>query len=110
MFRTCKYVPSYPVNGFATMAAAQDWVQTLVRWYNTEHRHSGIRYVTPAERHAVQDTKILQRRHILNQQARSRNPTRWSGKIRNWSPIHSVALNPERALLAMQPAPVRLAT
>lgn len=45
LFRTCKYVPSYPVNGFAALSAARAWVQAFVRWYNHEHRHSGIRFV-----------------------------------------------------------------
>ncbi|MGB5733093.1 MAG: IS3 family transposase [Thiohalocapsa sp.] len=94
LFRTCKYVPTYPVNGFANLPIARDWVQGFVRWYNHEHRHSGIRFVTPAERHAGNDTAILNRRHALNEQARSRNPSRWSGKTRNWEPVGSVALNP----------------
>ena len=106
LFRTCKYVPTYPVNGFAALPIARDWVQGFVRWYNHEHRHSGIRFVTPAERHAGNDTEILNRRHALNEQARSRNPSRWSGKTRNWEPVGSVALNP-----ALEPeiAPLTLA-
>lgn len=95
LFRTCKYVPTYPVSGFAALPVARDWVQGFVRWYNHDHRHSGIRFVTPAERHAGNDTEILNRRHALNEQARSRNPSRWSGKTRNWEPVGSVALNPD---------------
>jgi putative transposase len=109
LFRTCKYVPTYPVNGFAALPAARDWVQAFVRWYNHEHRHSGIRFVTPAERHAGHDTAILNRRHALNEQARSRNPSRWSGNTRNWEPVHTVALNPDRELVVHQAAPERLA-
>src|SRR5215212_1756079 len=67
-----------------------------MHWYNHEHHHSGIRYVTPAERHAGRDRPLLARRHALYQEARERNPRRWSGQTRNWTPIAAVTLNPER--------------
>jgi hypothetical protein len=67
-----------------------------VRWYNHEHRHSGIRYVSPAQRHAGDDAAILAARHDLYVQARERNPRRWSGATRNRSPVGPVTLNPER--------------
>ena len=58
-------------------------------------RHSGIRYVSPAQRHAGQDRHILAQRHALYLQARERNPSRWSRHTRNWNPIEAVALNVE---------------
>jgi hypothetical protein len=61
-----------------------------------EHRHSGIRYVTPGQRHCGQDHAILAARHALYLKARERNPERWSGATRNWSPVGAVTLNPER--------------
>ena len=64
--------------------------------YNHEHRHSGIRYVTPAQRHTGQDKALLAARHAVYQQARERNPARWSRDTRDWSPVEVVALNPER--------------
>jgi putative transposase len=67
----------------------------FVHWYNQEH-HSGIRYVTPAQRHAGQDRSLLDARHAIYQDARERNPRRWSGQTRNWQPIGVVSLNPER--------------
>lgn len=65
-------------------------------WYNVEHHHSGIRYVSPAERHEGRDHAILAARHLLYLEARERNPARWSGNTRNWTPIGAVTLNPER--------------
>ncbi len=97
LFRTCKYVPDYPVNGFECLQASQRWVQHFVRWYNTEHRHSAIRFVTPDERHRGEDHAILAKRHALNLAARDAHPERWSGKTRNWTPIAVVSLNPQRA-------------
>jgi len=96
LFRTAKYRPAFPPKGFADLDAARRWAADFVHWYNHEHRHSGIRYVTPAERHAGQDPTLLAHRHALYQQARARNPRRWSRQTRNWTPIAAVTLNPER--------------
>lgn len=96
LFRTAKYRPEFPVRGFADLAAARAWASRFVHWYNHEHHHSGIRYVSPAQRHDGLDREILARRHALYLQARQRNPRRWSGHTRNWSPIDTVTLNPER--------------
>ncbi|MGG4579684.1 IS3 family transposase, partial [Alcaligenes faecalis] len=95
LFRTCKYRPGYPIDGFASVQAARLWVHQFIHWYNHEHRHSAIRYLAPAQRHAGLDAPILQARQRLYQQARQRHPARWSGKLRNWQPIGSVWLNPE---------------
>jgi hypothetical protein len=67
-----------------------------VRWYNHEHRHSAIRFVTPAQRHANLDQDILVRLAALYETARQRNPLRWKGPTRNWKRIHAVHLNPDR--------------
>lgn len=96
LFRTAKYRPEFPAKGFASDDAARLWAASFVRWYNFDHRHSGIRYVSPAQRHAGDDHAILAARHAVYIQARSRNPARWSGATRNWSPIGAVTLNPER--------------
>ena len=98
LFRTLKYRPAYPAQPFADLAAARTWVAAFVRWYNHEHRHSAIRFVTPAERHAGRDDALLQQRQAVYQRARARTPARWSGTTRNWTPIVDVQLNPERHL------------
>ena len=96
LFRTAKYRPEFPVKGFADLQQARAWATDFVRWYNIEHRHSGIRYVSPAQRHAGQDHAILAARHAVYQQAREAHPARWSRATRNWSPVGAVTLNPER--------------
>lgn len=101
LFRTLKYAPAYP-GMFATEDAASHWVETFVRWYNTEHRHSGIRYVTPDHRHTGADVAILAKRVQLYAAARSRNPRRWTGKTRDWSSPISVALDPQAGLRRME--------
>lgn len=97
LFRTAKYRPEFPASGgFKDLQAARQWASAFVHWYNHDHRHSGIRFVSPAQRHAGQDRKILAARDALYRQARQANPKRWSGKTRDWSPIGAVTLNPER--------------
>jgi putative transposase len=96
LFRTAKYRPEFPVKGFAELNAARQWAADFVHWYNDVHRHSGIKYVTPAQRHAGQDRRVLSARHELYQQARQDNPRRWTRQTRDWTPIAAVTLNPER--------------
>lgn len=96
LFRTAKYRPQFPVKGFTDIEQARAWASSFVRWYNHDHRHSGIRYVSPAQRHAGEDRTVLQARHALYLHARARNPRRWARHTRNWNPIAIVTLNPER--------------
>ena len=95
LFRTLKHAAAYPQLPFANGDAARRWVERFIAWYNTEHRHSGIRYVTPDERHSGRDTEILARRHALYTGTRNANPERWTRSTRNWSPIGLVLLNPQ---------------
>ena len=81
---------------FCDLGAARAWAANFVHWYNIDHRHSGIQYVSPSQRHEGEDHAILAARHTLYLQAREKNPARWSGDTRNWSPIEAVTLNPER--------------
>jgi len=95
LFRTLKYRPEYPEQLFSGLTAARDWVQFFVNWYNKEHLHSGIKFVTPEQRHEGKDEDILRKRKQIYKQAKSNNPNRWSGEIRNWNAIKVVYLNPE---------------
>jgi transposase InsO family protein len=95
-FRTMKYRPEYPERPFASLEQARAWVARFVAWYNEEHRHSAIRFVTPAERHSGADEELLARRREVYECARRRHPERWSGATRDWSPIPVVELNTPR--------------
>lgn len=96
LFRTAKYRPEFHTKGFTDLDQASAWAADFVHWYNVDHRHSGIRYVSPAQRHAGEDHAILAARHEVYQKARELHPARWSREIRNWSPIGAVTLNPEK--------------
>lgn len=96
LFRTAKYCPLWPEHPFGSLTDARLWVQTFVEWYNEEHRHSALKYVTPNERHDGQAGDLLRAREALYESARQANPNRWSGKTRNWQLASAVYLNPER--------------
>jgi len=95
LFRTLKYRPEYPEKPFTGLAAARDWVSSFVHWYNTEHFHSAVKFITPEQRHEGKDMEILEKRKAVYEQAKSNHPNRWSGDIRNWNPVKEVYLNPE---------------
>jgi transposase InsO family protein len=98
LFRTLKYRPCYPDKPFALLDDARAWVASFVRWYNDDHQHSGIRFVTPSQRHAGHDVAILAHRDEVYGAARRRHPQRWSRSTRNWTPVSTVRLNPEHGL------------
>ena len=95
-FKTLKYRPDYPLKPFADLTAARDWAEKLVQWYNYEHRHSGIQFVTPAQRHDGLDRDIIKKRLAVYAAARQARPQRWSGKVRNWQFVDEVHLNPTK--------------
>ena len=97
LFKTLKYRPQYPLKPFADLRSAREWVTDLVHWYNQEHRHSAIGFVTPAQRHTGLDETLLAQRKALYENARRQNPRRWSQNTRNWNRIHTVHLNPDHA-------------
>ncbi len=105
LFRNLKYRPQYPQHGaFSSLKDAWVWVESFVAWYNTEHRHSSIRFVTPQQRHEGLQETILSNRRRVYQEARKRNPRRWSKQTRNWSPVEVVRLNPNQAITSEEAA------
>ena len=96
LFRTLKYRPVYPAGPFESVESTRDWVATFVRWYNTKHLHSSIRFVTPDDRHSGRDLETLEDRKATYEEARARHPQRWTGAIRNWEHVKEVVLNPDK--------------
>ena len=97
LFRTLKYRPQLPVKPLQSLLQARRWVTQLVHWYNQEHRHSAIGFVTPEQRHQQIDQSLLCDRAAVYAAARDRHPRRWSGATRNWTHITEVHLNPEKS-------------
>lgn len=94
LFRTEKYRPGYPLR-FASLEELIEWSNHFVEWYNNEHRHSGIGYVTPMQRRNGEDIAILEKRRETYEKARSEHPERWSRKTRKWERDETVTLNPK---------------
>lgn len=93
LFKTLKYSQLYPSKPFESLDSANEWVDRFVTWYNTEHKHSGIKFVTPSERHEEKDKEILEKGSNVYKLAKRKNPNRWSGKTRDWSRVNAVHLN-----------------
>ena len=96
-FKTVKYCYFYPDKPFASIQEARTWVARFVEWYNTEHYHSGLKFITPVQRHVGHDEAIVAHRKQVYQQAKQQHPGRWSGEIRNWELPKHVILNPSNA-------------
>lgn len=96
LFKTLKYRPDYPARPFVDLTQARRWVTGFVDWYNLEHRHSAIQFVTPNQRHTGQDRAILKQRKTVYEAAKKQRPERWRGETRNWEPVRVVHLNPNQ--------------
>jgi len=68
-FRTTKYHPSYPEN-FRNREDAEAYFTGFFKWYNTEHLHSGIDFVTPEDKHTGRAEEIILRRKKAQKLAR----------------------------------------
>ena len=95
IFRTVKYRPDYPYKGFLNIDKAREWVFDFTRFYNYKHRHSGLNYLTPVQRHNGLSKKIFANRMAVYQAAKDKNPNRWTRSIRDWTLPEEVWLNPE---------------
>ena len=94
LFRTFKYRPGYPQEGFVDIDKARDWVFQFVDWYNNKHYHSGLNFVTPNSRHCGQAEKILANRKKVYMTAKMLHPLRFKRGIRNFDLPEYVSLNP----------------
>ena len=93
LFKTLKYTAGYP-GQFKDIYHARIWMADFVNWYNTEHRHSAIGYVTPAQRKSGEYKEIFERRNITMEYARLSHPERWGKRIRVWKANEEIYLNP----------------
>jgi putative transposase len=94
LFKTLKYRPGYPKR-FRDTDQARRWFANFVHWYNTEHRHSGIGYITPEDRHQGRTPQIMAHRNETLAAARAKYPERWPNGQMHWNEYPVVYLNPE---------------
>jgi transposase InsO family protein len=93
LFKTTKYCPWYPKEPFKSLQEAKDWVDKFVKWYNYQHLHSGLKYITPEIRHRKKDNEIIEKRIRVYEDANNKNPNRWIKGTRNWMLPTEVYLN-----------------
>jgi putative transposase len=101
IFRTLKYRPGSAGLRFDTLDDAVAWVEKLVHWYNHEHLHSAIGFVTPHDRHTGADIAILNARRLVYKRAHRAHPERWTGEVRAWKRHAQVRLHPDRPAIAL---------
>ena len=77
-FKTLKYRPDFPAR-FGCIEDARAHCQEFFPWYNDDHRHSGIGYMTPAAVHYGQAQGLFQRRAETLDAAFMVNPKRFKG-------------------------------
>jgi transposase InsO family protein len=104
LFRTVKYRPDYPRRPFQSVEEACAWVAAFVEWYNHQHRHSGIGFVTPDQRHSGEAKAICRHRAQVYEKARQRLPRRWSRSTRCWHQPEVVWINPPPPEHELRPA------
>jgi hypothetical protein len=108
LFRSAKYRPDYPRRPFASVQEACQWVAAFVDWYNHRHRHSGIKFVTPHQRHNGEAVEICRHRAVVYEQARQRHPRRWTRSTRCWRQPEEVWINPPPPEIEPDPATLML--
>lgn len=92
-FKTVKYTAGFPKT-FNDITFSRSWMANFVNWYNTEHKHSGIGYITPDQRHSGLGKEIMTKRNMTISEAYATNPERWSSKPAMWDNAETVYLNP----------------
>jgi putative transposase len=75
-FRTLKYRPEFP-DRFGCIQDSRAFCQSFFRWYNEEHRHSGVGLLTPATVHYGQAENMLRQRQDVLDVAYQRHPERF---------------------------------
>jgi len=98
--KTLKYSVGYPKH-FNSLESARAWYAEFVNWYNTEHLHSGLDYVTPHQMRFGEAEAIYAARNETINRAREKNPSRWKQENTreykyipvtfDWRPIHTAA-------------------
>jgi putative transposase len=78
-FKTLKYRPDFPAR-FGCLEDARAHCRAFFDWYNHEHRHAGIAFMTPASVHAERVTAILETRTRTLEVAFAANPNRFKGR------------------------------
>ena len=75
-FRTLKYRPQFP-SRFGSLVDARQFCTTFFTWYNQEHRHSGIGWMTPHTVHFELTEPVRRTRQSALDEAYNKNKNRF---------------------------------
>ncbi len=78
-FKTLKYRPGFPQR-FGSLEDSRAFCRPFFRWYNTEHRHCGIAFMTPKDVHYGRSDQVLETRSATLNAAFEDHPKRFKGK------------------------------
>ncbi len=97
-FKTLKYCPQFP-DRFNSLKAAEAFCQQFFRWYNTEHYHSGIAWLTPETVHSRRSETVLEKRFQTLKQAYMENPARFNNREPKMKQLpEAVYINPPQTI------------
>ncbi|MGH9199419.1 MAG: integrase core domain-containing protein, partial [Acidimicrobiia bacterium] len=103
-FKTLKYCPEFP-GRIGSIQEGRAFGQRFFSWYNNEHRHSGIAYLTPAQVHSGKAQEMLDARHRVMSKAATLNPERFvHGLPKRVDTPSAVWINPPREKISLQDA------
>ena len=95
-FKTLKYRPGFP-DRFGSIEDARAFCRSFFTWYNNEHRHSGIRLLTPAAVHYGKAETLIAARQSVLDKAYEANPERFVRKPPVHAPmLEAVWINPPK--------------
>ena len=80
------YLTGFPPVGLHALCWTHGLARNVVQWYNYEHHHSGLKFLTPDQRRSGKSQEILEKRHQVYEAAKEKYPERWNGRAtRDWS-------------------------
>ena len=95
-FKTLKYRPGFPER-FGSLQDARTFCQEFFTWYNTQHHHSGIAWLTPEDMHYGRAMQTIQIRQQALDEAFTRHPERFRNRPPQAAfPPEAVWINPPK--------------
>ncbi len=92
-FKTLKYCPQFP-NRFESIEQAEIFCREFFTWYNEQHYHSGILWLTPSSVHYKKSEEMLLNRHKVLLDAYQQNPVRFNKRRPILQSLQPVYINP----------------
>ena len=91
-FKTLKYRPDFP-GRFGGYEDCDSHCRKFFGWYGSEHRHSGIAFLTPEMVHYGQAEAVMAQRQQVLDGAYLRNPERFGKPPKTWQLPKEVWIN-----------------